>query len=275
MFKKCTIHNNNSLHFFTFMGTFKDCQAKINGWSDNKPSEDHQIWEINIVADKPKKSKKAHTTKRHCKGIERLEISQNLLNTLPSNWRRNKVNEICDFGDKIPPHIYNDTVLRQAKNEYKAKQLKIEETDPIQSLDVLKQTTQNGSIHTISLNKFFVHYWSPFQLDVYKSAFKKGHCKLAIDATGSLVYKIKRTSAVSHHIFLYEIVLYGQGVQISIGQMLSEKQDMPTIQYWLQRWLMTGVPVPKEVNSIILLSKKCHQFCDFFFFNKINVIKLK
>jgi len=36
-----------------------------------------------------------------------------------------------------------------------------------------------------------VHHWSPFQLAVYKAAHKKGHCKLAIDATGSLVYKIK------------------------------------------------------------------------------------
>jgi len=58
------------------MGACKYCQAKINGWSD-KPTEDNQVWEINIVADKPKISKKNHTTKRHCKGVERLEISQN------------------------------------------------------------------------------------------------------------------------------------------------------------------------------------------------------
>lgn len=149
--------------------------------------------------------------------------------------------------------MYITTVLRQAKNEYKAKQLGIKETDPIQSLDILKQSSQNGSIHTISLNEFFVHYCSPFQLAVYKAAHKNGHCKLAIDATGSLVYKIKRPTADSHHIFLYEIVLYGHGVQVSIGQMLNEKQDMPTIQYWLQKWLMTGVPVPKEVYLIYLL----------------------
>jgi hypothetical protein len=93
-----------------------------------------------------------------------------------------------------------------------------------------------------------VHYWSPFQLAVNKSLYKKGHCKLAIDATGSLVNKIKRYTADSHHIFLYEIVLYGHGAQVSIVQMLSEKQDMPTIQFWLQKWLMTGVPVPKEVT---------------------------
>jgi len=64
-----------------------------------------------------------------------------------------------------------------------------------------------------------VHYWSPFQLAVYT----KGHFKSAIDATGSLVSKIKRPTADSHHIFLYEIVLYGHGVQASIAQMLNEK----------------------------------------------------
>lgn len=252
VFKKCTIGNNNSLHYFTFMGWCTDCHAKINGWSDSKPSEDNEIWEVNISVDRPNKSKRLHTTKRQCRGIERSEIGQKLLHNLPSNWQREKVNEICKFGDKIPPHIYNSSVLRQVKNEYKIKKLGIKETCPIQSLDMLKQTTQNGSIHTLSINEFFVHYWSPFQLAIYKSAHKRGHCKLTIDATGSLVYKIKRLTADSHHIFLYEIVLYGHGIQVSIGQMLSEKQDMATIQYWLQKWLMSGIPVPKEVRFVTM-----------------------
>jgi len=63
-----------------------------------------------------------------------------------------KKKEICDLGDKVPPHVYNDTVFRQTKNEYKAKQLRIKETDPIQSLDVLKQSSQKCFKHTISLN---------------------------------------------------------------------------------------------------------------------------
>lgn len=42
--------------------------------------------EINIVADVPSKSKQLHTTKRPCKGVERSEISQQLLNDLASNW---------------------------------------------------------------------------------------------------------------------------------------------------------------------------------------------
>jgi len=48
-------------------------------------TEENQVWEIQIVADKPKKSKKNHVTKRYCKEVEREEISQNLLHYLPSN----------------------------------------------------------------------------------------------------------------------------------------------------------------------------------------------
>lgn len=98
-----------------------------------------------------------------------------------------------------------------------------------------------------------MHYWSPFQLAVYKSAYKKGHCKLAIDATGSLVKKINRPTVDFQHIFLYEIVLHGHGIQVSIAQMLSEKHDMATIQFWLQKCLMTGVPVPKEESLFFFI----------------------
>jgi len=248
VFKKCVIGSENTKHYFTFIGQCKDCLSKISGWADDKPSEDDEIWRINICAEPPKKSKLLHTSKRQCKGVEREEVSKLLLHNVPSNWQREKVDKICNFGDKIPPHVYGNHVLRQAKNEFKSKILGITEKCPISSLDILKQTSQSGSIHTICFNEFFVHYWSPFQIAVYKSANKLGHTKLAIDGTGSLVQKIKRVHSISHHIFLYEIVLYGYGVQVSIAQMLSEKQDMATIQYWLQKWLMTGVPFPKEVS---------------------------
>lgn len=238
VFKKCVIGNENTKHYFTFIGQYKDCLSKINGWSDDKPSEEDEIWRINICAEPPKKSKLLHTSKRQCKGAEREEVCKLLVHDLPSNWQREKVDKICNFGDKIPPHVYENHVLRQAKNEFKSKILGITEKCPISSLDILKQTSQNGSIHTICFNEFFVHYWSPFQIAVYKSANKLGHTKLAIDGTGSLVQQIKRAHSISHHIFLYEIVLYGYGVQVSVAQMLSEKQDMATIQYWLQKWLM-------------------------------------
>lgn len=67
----------------------------------------------------------------------------------------------------------------------------IKEKCPINSLDISKQTTQVGTIDifipTISYNEFFVRYWSPFQVAVYKSENKLGHIKLAIDGTESLV----------------------------------------------------------------------------------------
>ncbi|KAL5237552.1 hypothetical protein ACI65C_004962 [Semiaphis heraclei] len=112
--KECVIGNKNTKHYFTFIGQCKDSLFKISGWSDDKPSEDDEIWRINICAEPPKKSKLLHTSKRQCKGVEREEVSKLLLHNVPSNWQREKVDKICNFGDKIPPHVYGNHVLRAA-----------------------------------------------------------------------------------------------------------------------------------------------------------------
>lgn len=241
----------------------------MRGWTLNEPTE-FSDWIVEIFADRPKLSKSKHISKRFCKGNERKEISKQLLNEMPSNWRRKRVDEVIDFGDKLPPHIYNNHVLRQAKNEYKTKILGITNKCPIQSLVEHKYRLPHaGSIHTVSYDETFVHYWSPYQVEVYKLVHKslKGHCKVAIDATGGLISKILRpvTNEKSHHFFLYEIVVYGHGIQESICQMVSEKQDLPTILYWLNKWQLAGVPCPNEVvtdMSRAILGAVSRAFCD-------------
>jgi len=86
--------------------------------------------------------------------------------------------------------------------------LEITEKCPIKSLIELKHGKYAGSIHTISADKLFIHYWTPTQLIVYKHV-QKSYCRLLIDATGSLVKKLKRTkqNILSSHIFLYEGVI--------------------------------------------------------------------
>lgn len=188
---------------------------------------------------------------------------------MPSNWRRKKLDESVNFGDKLPPNLYENHVLRQAKHEYKTKSLGITNKCPIQSLVEHKHKVPHaGSIHTISCEEVFVHYWSPYQIEVYKFVHKlsKGHCKVAIDATGGLVSKILRpsTKEKSHHFFLYEIVVYGLGIQESISQMVSEKQNLPTILYWLNEWQLRGVPSPNEIvtdMSRAILGAVSRAFC--------------
>jgi len=76
----------------------------------------------------------------------------------------------------------------------------------------------------------------------------KTYVRLSIDATGSIVKKIKRTKEgiLSSHIFLYEAVVSSNAYQTSVSQMLSEKQDTFTIFSWLMLWMKDGVPAPRE-----------------------------
>lgn len=79
-----------------------------------------------------------------------------------------------------------------------------------------------GSIHTIVWSTF-----SPlldYQLVFYKDINKK-YSRLSIDAMGSLVKKIKRTSLnlLSADIFVYEAVVNAEFGQLPGSQMISEK----------------------------------------------------
>lgn len=95
----------------------------------------------------------------------------------------------------------------------------------------------------------------------------KSYVRVSIDATGSIVKKIKRTAEgiLSSHIFLYEAVVSNGVYQLSISQMLSEKQDTFTIYYWLAMWIKDGVSVPQESvcdYSMALLGAITRAFCN-------------
>lgn len=84
-------------------------------------------------------------------------------------WRREKTNQLMTFSDVEPAHLYSKTVLR------KAKQLDIDEklglgkvTDPIASILQLKYKPEFIAIHEIGFDKFYVIYFSPEQLFLYK-----------------------------------------------------------------------------------------------------------
>jgi len=160
-------------------------------------------------------------------------------------------------------------VLRKAKQTYRDSKLGISIKHPIISLVELKHTTPfAGCIHLISADPFIVHYWTPTQMVVYKDACKSHNknSRLCIDATGSVVKKIFRTSQAlkSAHIFLYVAVLHNGTLQLPISQMLSESQDTPTITFWLSQWLRSGAPSPTEIvcdYSNALIGAITRSFC--------------
>lgn len=253
-----------SKHYIEFKGRCKDCLSEMVGWADKEPLEGLPL-SVTVVTQDTRDKWAEHSSKRQLNGSKRFDVGKDLSRSCASNWQRNEVSSL-DFGDKLPPNIYSKPVLRKCKQQYNDYILGINEKCPIKSLIDLKHSKYSGSIHTISADKFFIHYWTPYQLVVYKH-IQKAYCRLAIDATGSLVKKLIRTNQhlKSSHIFLYEAVISTTSYQVPVTQMLSEKQDTLTIFYWLGQWLKDGVSISQEVvcdYSKALLSGITRAFCN-------------
>lgn len=253
-FKRCKIYDSFSARYFlTFDAVCKDkaCKSNLKGVAEKKPLEGQPL-KITLITKDTRGIPHDYKVKRHLNGEKRIEVGNELQKSTSSIWRRNEMRKKCEFGDVCPPNIYNGPVLRKVKQEIRDNKLGIEINDPILSLIEMKHTTPYaGSIHLISSDPFMIHYWSPYQMMVYKETFKisKNRLRLCIDATGGLVKKIKRTTqdVTSAHIFLYAIVLHDGIIQVPVCQMLSEIQDIPSITYWLSQWVRDGAPYPSEV----------------------------
>lgn len=183
------------------------------------------------------------------------------------NWRRANVVDM-EFGSISPPNLYKTSVLRKAKQESKDEEIGKKYKCPVQSLVEFKNNSKySGSIHTIGIDPFLVHYWTQHQIIIYKEACKN-YCKLSIDATGSLVKKLKRSSLKlpSSHLFLYEAVVSTSfGYNMTVSQMLSEKQNTLTIFLWLSEWMQFGIGNPNEVvcdYSKAILGATSRAFCN-------------
>lgn len=264
IYKRCRVANDTSKakHFLDFSGKCKDCLAEVVGWAVKMPDEGMPLI-INIMME-GMNILHEHVSKRPLNGSKRREVGMQLSHECASNWRRNAVTSM-NFEEKIPANVYSNTVLWKCKQLEKDRVLGITQKCPVMSLVELSQTQYSGSIHTVCAKPFIVHYWTPCQLVVYKS-MSKTYVRLCIDATGSIVKKIKRTKegVLSSHIFLYEAVVSNGTYQTSVTQMISEKQDTFTIFCWLTLWMKDGVNSPQETVcdfSMALLGAITRAFC--------------
>ncbi|KAF0726755.1 Uncharacterized protein FWK35_00030290, partial [Aphis craccivora] len=254
IYKRCRVQNDDKdglQHYLTFSGKCKDCQASVFGWVNKKPKEAMALV-VDVIVQGMKMNVN-HKSKRPLNGAKRCEVGKELFHECASNWKR----KAQIFTKK--------SVLRKCKQEESDKALGITIKCPIMSLIQFKHTKYAGSIHLISADPLIVHYWTPCQLVFYKS-IRKSYVRLTIDATGSIVKKIKRTTQniLSSHIFLYEGVLSSDEFQVSVLQMISEKQNTFTIYSWLQSWLNDGVLPPQETVtdcSMALLGAIARAFC--------------
>lgn len=147
--------------------------------------------------------------KRHLRGEKRKNVVKEMIEKSTYMWRRDKTNELMKFGDVEPANLYSEDVLRKAKQLYQDEKLGVlKETEPISSLVKMKYGLEfAGSIHQIGIDKFYIMYWTPEQIFLYKEFIKHDITgSISIDATGSLVKSLAKPDSSKSPIFLYQAV---------------------------------------------------------------------
>ncbi|KAJ8877561.1 hypothetical protein PR048_022016 [Dryococelus australis] len=164
------------------------------------------------------------------------------------------------LGDNEPSHIPTPNALRLAKSR-ELKSTRVDD-DPILAVGKLKYSTEYySSIQEIGLDPFHVYYWTPAQLWVCQE-YCKNHPfpTVASDATGGITAKLKRPFGnISEVFYLYSVAVHDHeaDVQYTVANMLPESHNNLRIHHFLESWLRSGAPVPKESvcdHSVALLS---------------------
>lgn len=162
--------------------------------------------------------------------------------------QKDLANALMHCGDVIPPHLYDQRILRDVKSDY-VRELHLHQM-AMTALVMMKSGEFKNSIHSIGADPFFIFYSSVQQLHVYMAYCRVNgiDVQVSLDATGGIVQKIARPDGtISGHVFLYECVILWENHQFTVNQMLSEKHDALHIANWLRHWRKLGAPTPKEL----------------------------
>lgn len=223
---------------------------------------------INFIT--PDTSNVDHTDnkKRFLRYPKRQIVGEDVKHIGATQWQRKYADDSMEYGDDQPPTLYKTDVLRKCKQNVVDSDLETRGSDPILSLIELKHGSEHGGcIHTISIDKCFVHYWSPLQCHMYKVLRRQKWVTISVDATGSLILPLQRTfnKLSSGHIFLYQMVTTSENKIIPIAQQVSEKHDTLSIYYWMANWVTSGMKPPDECisdYSKALLGAITRAFCN-------------
>lgn len=99
------------------------------------------------------------------------------------------------FGDVVPANLPSEEVARKAKQETRDKELGLFKVKLASaSVSDMKYGLElNECIHEIGIDKFYVMYWSPTQLFLYKKSLQEDDfASISIDMTGSLVKQLPK-----------------------------------------------------------------------------------
>lgn len=255
--------SDNALVYIRIEAHCKECKAVATGIIYEEPTDPTKNVILRWKA--PNTRNIPHTQKRHLARERRVDVGTSLLGQSTLEFRKAMANELMNVGDPESPQLYSARVLRKCKQQATSKKLRTPTgSKAVDNLQIMKHSEPfAGSIHTISLDKFFVHYFSPSQLEIYKAFCATNYPSVCIDATGKVARRLTTPQGKSGHIFLYEVVIHSEKYQLPVLQMLPEKQDSNSILYWLNEWLREGAPPPKQViiyNSPALKSSVVRSF---------------
>ncbi|CAH2083795.1 unnamed protein product [Euphydryas editha] len=155
-----------------------------------------------------------------------------------------------DFEDVISANIPSEEVVRKAKQETRDKDLGLFKVkSALTSVWNIKYGLEfAGCIHEISLDKFFLMYWTPTQLYLYNKFLKEDYVGIiTIDATGSLVKQIPKPDGSKPVVYLYQAVCGYRQKILPLFQLISEKHDTNTLTYWIRGWIRSGGSCSKQV----------------------------
>lgn len=165
-----------------------------------------------------------HTKRRPLRGTRRAKIANMLVDrkTDAISFVRKQAAQYVEFGGPYPPIIPKTGVIWEAVREAKNKRLDISGAKEIDNLVSAKHATHIGDIQNIGACPFFCHYWSEEQKMIYKlNANNDKQSFMTIDATESVVKKIRYEHEKSSHIFLYQCISASSTGSVPVFQMLS------------------------------------------------------
>ncbi|RVE40187.1 hypothetical protein evm_015163, partial [Chilo suppressalis] len=263
-FKNAKINRNPGEVFLTIKGNCSECHAIINIYCVTKPTADGATFYISTFDSRGI----VHDKKRQLRGDRRQRIGKELQGKSTYAWRRDEAKKLMTFGDVIPANLPSEEVARKAKQETRDKELGLYKVQSVlDSLRNMKYGLEfNGCIHEIGLDKFYVMYWHPTQMFLYKKFLKEDDfASISVDATGSLIKQIPKPDGSKNIVYLYQAVCGFRKKILPLFQMISEKHDTNTLTYWIREWLRSGGSSPKQVvtdYSLALLNATCLAFND-------------
>lgn len=256
VYKRAKIYTS-SFHYCVFYGNCKTCNSELKGTLDVKPPINNRA--IFHCVYKGNYQKCLKKQKRRTPSEKKLLYTNKLVNekVSASMLRRSEANDLMEFGDNEPSHLPTANALRITK--CRAIKDQREDDDPILALCKLKHIHPYlNIIKDIGYDRFFVHYWSTLEINVYRQYSQQNKITtVCIDATGSLVKKPTLiTNRKTKSILLYEIAVHDRNImkQYSVSHMLSERHDNNSIYYWLIEWIRDGAPCPKQVITDMSLA---------------------